>query len=103
MKLCYQFLKKLFSYCNFFAATQPKSGFHYHFENLNNILERTSKEEEILKYLNSPCADQDDDFSQLNMFPTIKHLFIKYNTTLTSEAPAERLFSFGGKLFRNYY
>lgn len=52
---------------------------------------------EILNYLQLPCTAELDCFSQLNQFPIIKKMFLKYNTALPSSAPVERLFSFAGK------
>ena len=46
---------------------------------------------EVLQYLD----DKSRGLPMLNKYPTIKKLFIKFNTPLLSSAPVERLFSFG--------
>ncbi|KAL1268804.1 hypothetical protein QQF64_034167 [Cirrhinus molitorella] len=50
---------------------------------------------EIRNYLQDPCKTLDS----LKLYPIIKSLFLIYNTTLPSSAPAERLFSQGGLIF----
>uniref|UniRef100_A0A8C6U382 HAT C-terminal dimerisation domain-containing protein n=1 Tax=Neogobius melanostomus TaxID=47308 RepID=A0A8C6U382_9GOBI len=47
-------------------------------------------ETEVIDYLKSGS-----DMEVLNRFPTIKRLFMKYNTATPSSAPVERLFSLG--------
>ncbi|XP_066560504.1 zinc finger BED domain-containing protein 4 [Amia ocellicauda] len=51
-------------------------------------------EDEVKNYL----QDTDKCISSLKKYPTVKHLFIKYNTTLLSSAPVERLFSHKGQI-----
>ncbi|KAJ8349113.1 hypothetical protein SKAU_G00277020 [Synaphobranchus kaupii] len=51
--------------------------------------------EEVRKYLEGT----NKKLGALEDFPTIKQVFIKYNTTLPSSAAVERLFSHGGNLF----
>ncbi|KAJ8403566.1 hypothetical protein AAFF_G00348920 [Aldrovandia affinis] len=51
--------------------------------------------EEVRKYLEGT----NKKLGALEDFPTIKQVFIKYNTTLPSSAAVEHLFSHGGNLF----
>ena len=51
--------------------------------------------DEVDQYLTASKALLD----QLHQFPTIKEVYIKYNTTLASSADSERLFSKGGLVF----
>ncbi|XP_060857667.1 uncharacterized protein LOC132935209 isoform X1 [Metopolophium dirhodum] len=59
--------------------------------NLNSTNEVTVQ---ALSYLDSKNKDLD----MLNTFPVVKKVFFKYNTTLPSSAPVERLFSSGSQI-----
>lgn len=58
---------------------------------------------EVLSWLQQPCAKEIRDLSQLNQFPLIKKIFIKFNSPLPSSGPVERMFSFAGKSFNVNY
>lgn len=61
----------------------------------NTQIASTKAENEIRNYLQDPCKTLD----ALKLYPIVKSLFLKYNTTLPSSAPVERLFSQGGLIF----
>lgn len=73
-----------------------KTAFVYEFD--ETVQENTLPvQTEILNYLQLPCSAKLDCLSQLNQFPNIKKMFLKYNTALPSSAPVEFLFSFAGE------
>lgn len=56
-----------------------------------------AKEQDVLRFLSTPRSTDESDLMQLHHHPIIRKIFLKYNTPITSSAPVERLFSFGGK------
>lgn len=55
-----------------------------------------SSDLKTLQYL----QDTNTSLEALHAFPTIKKIFLQFNTCLPSSAPVERLFSFGGMIMR---
>lgn len=64
------------------------------FNNAKSSSDSTTHDE-VRKYLED---SDNNNLTSLKAFPIVKRLFIKYNTTLPSSAPVERLFSHGGNL-----
>ncbi|KAK1120876.1 hypothetical protein K0M31_011076 [Melipona bicolor] len=57
----------------------------------NTSFRTTDPEIELLQFLKKPCTE---DLTTLKAYPTVKKLFLYYNTLLPSSAAVERLFSY---------
>lgn len=59
-----------------------------------NRADKSTAEEEVRQFLDDTVKTMDS----LHAFPLVKQLFMKYNTTLPSSVPVERLFSYRGNV-----
>lgn len=57
--------------------------------------DRQNVDTEVDMYL----SDSFKEIARLKIFPCIMKLFLKFNTTLPSSAPVERLFSLGSQIY----
>lgn len=55
-------------------------------------------ETDITTFLRKPCAENENDLTQLGQHPFVAELFKKFNAICTSSAPVERLFSYAGMI-----
>lgn len=78
-------------------SDKEKAGFQYRFMDSDVPQETLAKEQDVLRFLSSPRSSAERDLFQLNQHPTVRRIFLKYNTPITSSAPVERLFSYAGK------
>ncbi len=60
--------------------------------------EHPTLEEEIRVQCSQYLADRDDGIQLLHKFPFVKKGFIKFNTTLPSSGPVERMFNYAGMI-----
>lgn len=58
--------------------------------------EALAKEQDVLRFLSTPRSTDENDLVELHHHPSIRKIFLKYNTPITSSAPVERLFSYAG-------
>ncbi|EFN74674.1 hypothetical protein EAG_05270, partial [Camponotus floridanus] len=61
-------------------------------QRLQNLQEKNLRHTEFASFIN----DKSKSLSSLNTYPSVKKLFIRFNTSLCSSAAVERLFSFAG-------
>ena len=65
-------------------------------ETENSSIATNQTKIEVLRFLD----DADKNLDCLQRYPVMKEVFIKFNTTLPSSAPVERLFSFGSVILQ---
>ena len=79
-----------------FTAAKPSTSRFFKFPSQQATVQpiENAIELEALQYLQNP----DETLQIFDRYPTIKKIFIKFNTPLPSSAPVERLFSYSGMI-----
>lgn len=82
-------------------SSDAESEGHDFFVSFNRTsVRRNSIENDVDSEISRYLADKRKEESLLNDFPIIREIFFKYNTTLSSSAPVERVFSQSNLIFR---
>lgn len=84
-------------YGTFQSPAEPsKDDKFFDFQDNETVLSQQAFSDQIelecLKYF----QDASKDLSSLSCYPTISEMFLKYNTSIASSAPVERVFSYSG-------
>lgn len=81
------------------AAVEKEDDFFISFANTSNQ-RRSSLEDSIAGEVTRYINDDRKDISILNEYPAMKSVYLRFNTTLSSSAPIERVFSHSKLIFR---
>lgn len=71
----------------------PQSGEFVRRFNSRRVIRSHSFESEIEADVNTFLSSPETDYKIFQRFPEMRHIFLKYNTTLSSSAAVERVFS----------
>lgn len=100
------FCRLLSAACCMYAQTEGSAELQTDFEPSNDCAEyygfsleevdRTSNgnEVDVIRYLH----DRSQKFLMLHRYPSVRTVFVRFNTAIPSSGPVERLFSFAGKI-----
>ena len=90
--LCINSMEANFSICETSTSMSETGEEFFIFASPKVDKQQSQKELELITFLN----DTSKTLQSLNNYPTVKILFIRFNTSLCSSAVVKRLFSFAG-------
>lgn len=76
--------------------------FPYSFEDSQSSQQNNNNqsiEMEVIEYFKTPSSGEENDLLQLNKFPNIHRIFMKFNTMLTSSAAADQMLPINSEFF----